>query len=250
MPRLVRSVLSALIVVFVTPALARAQAEPPAVDPAWSGSLGIGIALTQGNRDSSTANLSYELRRRMAESPIVFQSKGLMLRGSTEGELTTSRFGLEARVDRRFGDRTSLFAQTQYLRDRFKEIDYFVAPSAGVSHLVVVADATEVGVSVGLGSVWERNRNFGVTFDGALVAGQQIKRQLSDTAQFTQSLSALWKVHDFGDSLYALNLGLAATVTTRTQLKLELVDTYRSRQQDPTVLKNDVSVVVSVVFKY
>jgi putative salt-induced outer membrane protein YdiY len=205
--------------------------------------------MTQGNRDSSTANLSYDLRHR-TESPFEFQSKGLILRGSTEGELTTSRYGFEARVDRRFGDRTSLFAQTQYLRDRFKEIDYLVSPTAGVSHLVITNDLAELGLNVGVGSVWEKNRDFGATFDGALSAGQQFKRRLSDTAQFTQSVAALWKVRDFADGLYTLNLGLTASLTTRTQLKLELVDTFKNRRQDPTVEQNDVSVIVSVVFKH
>ena len=63
-------------------------------------------------------------------------------------------------------------------------------------------------------------------------------------------MAALWTADDFGDALYTVKLGLAATVTARSQLKVELVDFYKTRPPEQTVRKNDVSVVTAVVYKF
>ena len=90
------------------------EAQPP--PPAWTGSFGAGLSLTRGNSDTSNINLSYAIKYDPTDH-FVFASKGLWLRGSRDGELTASRLGLESRLDRKLGGRTSVFGQVQYARD-------------------------------------------------------------------------------------------------------------------------------------
>ncbi len=237
-----------LMVVCALTALASpawAQDAPPKT---WSGSFGAGLSLTRGNSDTTNINLSYDVKRDPSDH-FVFTSKGLYLRGDTDGEVSASRLGLEARMDRKLSERTSLFVQVQYLRDRFKEIDYLVTPTVGISQYLVKSDATELEVDVSVGGVWEKNTGRDTRADGALNAGQRFKQKLSDTAEFTQRVTALWKMQDFDDSLYSFGLGVAAAVTSRTQLKFEVIDTYKNKPPTAEVKKNDVSMLVSFVFK-
>jgi putative salt-induced outer membrane protein YdiY len=46
------------------------------------------------------------------------------------------------------------------------------------------------------------------------------------------------------------NAALAVSVTTRAQLKVELLDTYKAKPPSPTVKKNDVSLLLGVVYKF
>ena len=146
-------------------------------------------------------------------------------------------------------DLTSLFGQVQYLRDSFKEIDYLVAPTVGVSRLLVKNERTEFGVDGGVGGVWEKNTGLDTDLDAALVAGQKLTHKLSATTTLTERVAALWKMDDFDDALYNFGIGLAASITSATQLKVELLDTFKNKPPSANVDKNDVAVLVSFVYK-
>jgi putative salt-induced outer membrane protein YdiY len=237
-----------------TPVLPPAQKPPPpppppSEPPGWTGSFGAGLALTQGNSDTSNINLAYDVKRDTG-SPFLFRSAGLFIRGESEGELTTNRLAFVGRVDRKLTEKTSLFGQLQYLRDEFKEIDYLVSPTAGVAQQLVKNDRTELGVDAGLGIVWEKNPGFELDTDGAVVAGQNFRHKLTTTAEFTERFSALWKMDDFEDGLYIFGVGLAANVSERTQLKAEFLETFKNKPPTAEVKKGDVAVLLSFVYKY
>lgn len=231
------------------PAHAFAQTPPPPPPPGWVGSASAGLALTQGNSDTSTVNAAYELKRDTG-GPIVFKSNGLLMRGEAEETLTSDRLSLDGRVERKLSARTSLFGATQYLRDSFKAIDYLVSPTVGVSQLLVKDDRTELGVDVGVGVVWEKNPDLEVQTDGAVTAGQQFTRKLTATTELKEKAAALWKMDDFDDALYTFGVGLAASITAATQLKVEFLDTYKARPPLASVEKNDIAVLVSFVYKF
>jgi len=226
-----------------------APAPPPPPPPGWTGSFGAGLALTQGNSDTSTFNLAYDVKRDTG-SPFLFRSAGLFIRAESEGELTTNRLAFDGRVDRKLTDRTSLFGQVQYLRDEFKEIDYLVSPTFGVSHLLVKNDRTELAVDGGLGIVWEKNPGRELDTSGAVTAGQNFKHKLTRTAEITQRFSALWKMDDFEDGLYIFGLGLAANITDQTQLKAEFLETFKNKPPSADVQKSDIAFLLSFVYKY
>ncbi|MDO8681133.1 MAG: DUF481 domain-containing protein [Acidobacteriota bacterium] len=65
----------------------------------------------------------------------------------------------------------------------------------------------------------------------------------------TERVAGLWKMNDFEDALYTFGIGLAASITSATQLKVELLDTLKNKPPSPAVKKNDVAVLVSFVYK-
>jgi putative salt-induced outer membrane protein YdiY len=263
--RLIRSRLAILIVALLscapaalaqTPTLPPPQTPPPPAPPpppppppGWTGSFGAGLALTQGNSDTSTINLAYDVKRDTG-SPFLFRSAGLFIRGESEGELTTNRLALTGRVDRKLTERTSLFGQVQYLRDEFKQIDYLVSPTVGLARQLVKTDRTELGVDAGVGIVWEQNPGFELKTDGAVVAGQNFRHKLTATSEFIERFSALWKMDDFVDGLYIFGVGLAANITDLTQLKAEFLETFKNRPPSADVKKSDIAVLLSFVYKY
>lgn len=227
--------------------LASAQ-TPPSPPPGWIGSAGAGLALTEGNSDTSTVNIGYEVKRDTGSNTLL-GSTGLLIRGKSAGALTTDRMAFDGRVDRKLSERTSLFGQALYLRDSFKQIDYLISPTVGVSRFLLKNDRTELGVDGGVGAVWEKNLDRDTDLDGALVAGQKLAHKLTATTMLTERVAALWKMDDFEDVLYTLGIGLAASITSATQLKVELLDTFKNKPPSAAVKKNDVAVLVSFVYK-
>jgi putative salt-induced outer membrane protein YdiY len=224
-------------------------AVPPPPPPGWTGSFAAGLALTQGNSDTSTVNLAYDVKRDTG-SLYLFKSNGLFLRGASEGELTARRLLFDARLDRKLSDRTSLYVQGQFLEDEFKQIDYLVSPTVGLAYALIKNTEMDFSIDGGVGVVTEKNPGFDARTSGALTAGETYRNKITPTAEITQRVTALWKTSDFDDALYVLGIGLAANVSDQTQLKVELLDTYKNRPPSSAVKKNDVAVLLSFVYKY
>jgi putative salt-induced outer membrane protein YdiY len=230
---------------------AEPPAEPPATEPPpsspWEASISAGLALSSGNSNTSTYNLAFDAIRD-DQHRFVFRTSGLLLRGEQEDELNIDRRVFETRADLRLNEKVSMFGQGSYLRDRFKGINYLASPTLGLSLRPSDGGRVELYVDGSLGAVFEKNGARART-SGALRAGQRLAVGLNDAARIMQQVSALWKVEDLGDALYTFTAGLAASVTKRSELKAEVLDTYKSEPADET-RRNDLVVLVSIVYKF
>jgi len=229
-------------------AFAQAPPVPPPPPPVWTGSIGAGLALTSGNADTSNFNLAGKLTHD-PRNPHLITAEGLHLRGTSEGETTVNRTAFNVRDEYTWTERTSFFGQLRYLRDTFKTIDYLVAPTGGVLYKLVDLEPTKFTIDAGGGVVWERNTGLGTNTSGAVTLGENFSHRFTSTTTLTQSASGLWKTSDFGDSLYTIGISLAAAVTDRVQLKVELLELYKS-QPPPGIEKGDVSFITSVVYSF
>jgi putative salt-induced outer membrane protein len=248
-----RSLLVAICLIVIACPLALAQtppqnppAQPP--PPVWTGSFGAGLSMTSGNSDTTNINLSFDTKYD-PKTGNLFKAEGLYLLGRAEGEDTANRLFLLGRFEHLLKPRVFVFGQLQYTRDPFKGIDYLIAPTGGIGYKLVDTPRTQLSADTSLGVVWEKNPDVSVRTSGAWAAGEKLSHKLSDTATFTESAQALWKLDDLGDAFYQGGLGLAVAITARSQLKVELQDTYKTRPPDG-LEKNDVALLLSFVFKY
>jgi putative salt-induced outer membrane protein len=222
---------------------------PPGPPPVWTGSAGAGLGLTAGNSETRTLNLTFDVTRD-AEKTHVFKANALYLWGSESGEDTVNRLAFEGRDEIKLTDRVFAFAQGQYLRDPFKAIDYLLAPTAGIGYKLVDTDRAKFSVDGGGGVTWEKNPGLDVRTYGAITAGEDLAYKLSETAVLTHAAAALWKADDFGDALYTISAGLAASLTTRTSVKIDVLDTYKSKPPTAEVEKNDIALIVALAYKF
>lgn len=225
-----------------------AQTPPPAPPKVWTVAASAGLALTSGNTDTSTINAAYDLTYDSLKKNVV-KSDALYLRGKTQGELASDRFNLNVRDMYKLNARTYVFGANQYLRDKFKNIDYLVAPTGGLGYKLLDTPESKLDVDAGVGGVWEKNPGFDIKSSGAITLGEKLTQKLTGTTTFTQSYSGLWKTKDFGDSLHNFGVGIAAAMSTRTQLKIEVLDVYKTLPPLPTIKKNDVATLLAVVYK-
>jgi len=227
-------------------AFAQAPAPAPPSGP-WIITASGGLALTSGNKDTFTINANYDFTYDPKARNVV-KSEGLWIRGKSQGELTASRLGLNVRDEYAISTRVFVFAQNQYLSDEFKSIDYLVAPGGGLGYKLFDSMATKLAVDAGVGAVWEKNPGVDVSTSGAVTASEKLTQTLTATTTLTQGVSALWKTKDWDDALYAFTVGVAATISARTQLKVEVLDVYKNKPL-PGIQKNDVAVLMAIVYK-
>ncbi len=83
-----------------------------------------------------------------------------------------------------------------------------------------------------------------------ITGGDQFTWKVSPSATITQSASALWDADDFGDALYTFSAGLSTSVLKQVELKIELLDAYKTKPPNDLVKKNDVAFLTAVVYKF
>jgi len=52
-----------------------------------------------------------------------------------------------------------------------------------------------------------------------------------------------------GDALYTFGIGVIASLTAKSQLKVELLDTYKGKPPTAATKKNDVAIIFSITYK-
>jgi putative salt-induced outer membrane protein YdiY len=234
----------ALFVILIGAQTADSQSTAP-----WSTEIGAGLAMTNGNSDTKNINLSlglvYDPKARN-----VFRFNGLYLRGDKEGDLIINQTSITGRDEINLTDRTFVFFQGAFLKDTFKNIDYLISPTAGVGYKLINTDAVLFALDTGLGGVWEKDIDQDVKGTGAYNLGQRLAWKFSSNAAFTQSIVSLWKTNDWGDSLHNFSAGVAASITQRTQIKLEFLDMFKNRPSLAGIKKNDTALITSLVVKF
>jgi len=225
---------------------APAPAGPP---PVWAGNIGGGLALTNGNTSTRNFNLTGAFARD-PKTRNVIKGTGSYFRGAQSDVLNLDRTAINVRDEYALSQRAFSFGQMDYLRDQFKQIVFFWAPTGGLGYKLINNDATQFIVDGGAGGVLEKNPGIASKKSGSLTAGQHFQQKLSSTATFTEALSSIWKTDDFGDSLTNFSLGATTTVVGKLQLKLEFIDSYKNKPASILVKKNDTAFVTTFVVKF
>lgn len=241
----------AAVVLSLLPAAAPAQTPPapPPPPPGWTGSIGGGLALTSGNTDTATTNIGADVLHD-AGTDVVFRASALLLQSRSNGEDNVDRSQADARLGYRLSPRLSAFALTTFARDRFKDIDYLVAPTTGFSYQVLPGPRVEWTTDLSVGLAVEKNQGRRVETSGALQFGEKLAWAFGERSRLVHAASGLWKVDDPGDAFYTFSAGLLTSIAGNFDLKTEFLSTYKRKPTDPTLKKADQSVVLSVVYKY
>ena len=146
------------IVLFLITAssIAFAQTQTPEPPPRiYTGNFGGGLALTNGNTSTRNFNLTGALIRDPKTKSIIKTRS--YLRGTTSDVLSVDRTAINLRHEYSLSKQTFIFDQLDYVRDQFKEIIFFWAPTAGVGYKLINTDATQFILDGGGGGVLEKN---------------------------------------------------------------------------------------------
>ena len=221
---------------------------PPPPEPGWTISLGGGLTLTGGNSDTRSFNVAANV----ASDPAlrnVFRAELLHLQSSDDGEKTVDRTLGALRDEYTINGRLFLFGDLAYQRDRFKEVDYLIAPMIGAGYKVVDAKKVLLAVDGGLGAAFEQLEGQESTADFALRAGERLEWKPSEANTVFQKATAIWKASDFDDAYYRFEAGVATSLFQRLELKVSFADDYKTRPARAGLEKHDTSFIVSLLFK-
>jgi putative salt-induced outer membrane protein YdiY len=242
-----RRLISTLCLLFASISVLAEENTPP--PKPWSGGIGAGVAITSGNSDTKNFNLAAATKYD-PKTKFVFKADALYLRGESNGAKQVDKAAASARGEFFVSERLFAFGEVSYLRDPFKDIDYFIAPVAGAGYRVIKSDTHNLTIDAAAGVQTESNSIMGRTSSGAVKAGEDFDWTISKSSKFTQKLTGIWKTSDFADALYHFDAGLTTTIAARLELKVAYLYDYKNRPPLATIRKGDSALFAALVFKF
>jgi putative salt-induced outer membrane protein len=213
-----------------------------------TGHFAAGYTFTSGNSSTRSFNLGLLLKYDPRTGNVV-KADAFYILNSENGASTVDRTSGHLRDEYYFRPRWFAFGDAQYLKDKFKEINYLFSPTAGIGTVLVKTPAHELLADLGAGAIFEKDEPGDRTDGAVLRAGENYSWKVSDSASFTENAFALWKTADLADAYYHLDVGLGAAINDHFELKVALIDEYKRKPPDPTVKRNDVAGIVSIGYK-
>ncbi len=213
-----------------------------------TGHAAVGFSFTQGNSDTRqfTASLALKYDPRTKD---VWKADAFYILNSESGVSTVDRTSAHLRDEHTLSGRWYAFGDGQFLKDKFKEIDYLFSPTVGVGARLIKTSTRELLAELGAGAVFEKDEPGVRTSSGAVRAGESYDWKISDSASFTQNAFALWKTSDFADAYYHLEIGIGSAINDHFELKVALIDEYKQKPPDPKVKRNDVAGIAEISYK-
>jgi putative salt-induced outer membrane protein len=224
-------------------------ADPPPPPRDWNSSVGAGLAITSGNTDTKSINLSFATKYD-PKTRFVFKADGLYLRGEANGTTQVDKAAADARGDFSMSERTFIFGEVSYLRDPFQDLNFLIAPIAGAGYRVIKSATRNLTVDGGVGAEIESTGSAGRSSGGAVKAGENFDWAVSATSKITQKLTGIWKASDSGDAFYHFDAGLTTTVARRIELKVAYVYDYRTKPASAVLKKGDSALFAALLFKF
>ena len=241
-----RSVLTACVV-GLSPALAFAQAAPPAPAPPPSvleGSLAFAYLGTTGNASTQTIGLSGEVILR--PDLWVVRNKAAFVRNESDGALTVESFTYLFRADGVLSTRSSAFGEYTYFRDEFAGVEHRNALIGGVSYTVVDRASHALSVDGGLGHVNEHRLVGPDVSSGTYAFGGRYRWKVSPTAELSEDSRLTGTFAAAGDWRVDNVVSIAARLTSLFSLKVSNTIRYANIPV-PGFKKTDTNTAVALV---
>jgi putative salt-induced outer membrane protein YdiY len=231
-----------------------AQAAPPPKPPAHEGSAEFALVGTSGNTSTKTVGLSGELVLRPGNW--VYRAKSSYVQNEASGIVSARAVTAAFRAAREWKSRTSLFAQTGYLRDRFSGISSRTTVEAGVAHTWEKGpQSLSADASAGYANEQRVNPPNVVgpapaaVSTGLVGVGERYKLKFSPTADFTDDLRYTKSLQTGIGYRVDHVAAVAAKLTTMFSLKLSNTVRFVSAPV-PGFRKTDTITAMALVAKF
>ena len=215
----------------------------------WTGKGEAGVAVADGNTESTTANAKITIGRKVDAWEHAFGLAGLYVR--SDGETSAERWESFLQTRYNFGSgRTYWFGGARYEQDEFSGFDYQGVLDTGAGHKFIDGEKTKLTGQVGIGyKFWESLATLEAPRDKdgsvAGTAGLDFSHQLTDTTRVFNKFGA----EITADNNFLQNeFGVAVKVSDR--LALSLGYTVRHNTDPPEGFrKTDTLSTVNLVYE-
>lgn len=207
--------------------------------------VGLGIAITDGNSDTTSVNASGDVR--YGRGPWRHRGRAEAFRSSADSETTAERYQGTGKTDYHLNDRNYVYGLLGYEADRFSGYDYQATASLGYGRDLIVGDRVNLSAEAGVGGRRYKETDTGETdSEATLRFAGTLDWSISESATFTQELDTT-----IGDDMTVTNstTSLSTQVVGNLAMKLA-VHVRHISDVPPDTKKRDTKFTANLVYQF
>lgn len=218
----------------------------PSQPPKWESSAAVGLTLTSGNSDTLLATANFLTQRKWDSHELRFGADAAY--GEQEDVKNNEVLRGFGQYNRLFSERCFGYVRAEAVHDAVADVEYRVTLSPGAGYYFIKNERTQLSLEVGPGVVFEKQGSEETTYFSLRVA-ERFEHKLSKTARIWQSAEWLPQVDNFDNYIINAEIGIAANLTEKLELRAYLQDTY-DNEPAPGRKSNDVKLVTALGYKF
>lgn len=238
---------------------AASAAATPDNTPRWRGQVGVSMAATSGNTDSTTLLLNMDLNLKRPDDKTTLTghvNEGRTRAGDGDRQTSAARWDLSGQYDHDLNEDWFGFTRLGFERDRVTELSLRTLVGAGLGYHVLKGPKHTFDVSAGL-SYTDSRWNVDTTIDDetgrhftsvGLLLAEESSHELTDTVTFKQRLEAYPGLTGAKSRLLRFNASLNVAMTKALSLSVGLVHNYDGNAAEGRE-KNDTALFTGVNLK-
>ena len=216
----------------------------------WTGDANLGIALTQGNSDTTNVALGMAISRTTAHDKTSLYAAAIYSRDSTSGDSRTTANSIRSglRYERNINRKWFGYAFTDFERNGLQDLNLRWVLGGGLGYRLIRSEHTQLDLLGGL--AWNREYFSGIDNDRSSAEaqiGQTLEQRLGTRTTLKEQLYFFPNLSNGGEYRVNFDASLQTDITRRIGWRLGLSDRYLSNpilglEKNDLILTTGVSV--------
>lgn len=219
----------------------------PSLTDFWGGFLDTGLAVTRGNSDTLSFNLSGQAVRKAPRDTFTVYAKSVFANDGTNGPTmtTANSIGGGMRLDYNLKPRLFIFGLADFYHDEFQQLDIRTILGGGAGYHAIQTKPTTFdiygGATYNRSDYSTQNRN-----SAEVLAGEFFSHNFSGRTSFDERLEFFPNVSDTGQYRFTFDMHLVTKLGKWLAWQASFTDLYVSNPPSPTIDKNDVTLTTGL----
>lgn len=239
--------------------LLRSEAEHLAylrqLDPGWFdqwiGDANLGVALTQGNSDTTSVALGMAISRTTPHDKTSLYAAAVYSSDSTSGDSRTTANSIRSglRYERNINDKWFGYAFTDLERNGLQDLNLRFVLGGGLGYRLIRSEHTQLDLLGGL--AWNREYFSGIDNDRSSAdaqIGQTLEHRIGTRTTLKEQLYFFPNLSNAGEYRVNFDASLQTDITQRIGWRLAVSDRYLSNPL-PGLEKNDLILTTGISVK-
>jgi putative salt-induced outer membrane protein YdiY len=219
----------------------------PALTDFWGGFLDTGLAVTRGNSDTLSFNLSGQAVRKAPRDTFTIYAKSIFANNGTNGPTmtTANSIGGGMRLDYNLKPRLFVFGLADFYHDEFQQLDIRAILGAGAGYHAIQTKPTTFDIYGG--ATYNRsdystlNRN-----SSEIMAGEFFSHNFSERTSFNERFEVFPNLSETGQYRFTLDMHIVTKLGKWLSWQAAFDDLYVSNPPVAGVDKNDVTLTTGL----
>lgn len=235
------------------------EAKEPAKEPVkkyWTHSSALGVVITSGNSETTTASLSHSSIWEKENNKLSISLNGAYgvretvdTNGDKYNDEFVSNINEKVQYNRKFSDSFYWLVSEGVEFDKIINLEYRLTIGPGLGYSAIKKDNLKLDLE--LGAVYINFKYKDVDSDDNISGriAEKLNWKISATSNLWFNVEALFNFEDSKDYRVNAELGVDVKINENWMIRSTISDKFNNAVIDPTE-KNDIIFMTSIVFKY